>query len=55
MDKVIFHSARLKCDVNKAFEMFTANEHFEKWLTEVADVDGSTNRGLLFLRSFRNA
>lgn len=39
MDKIIFHSARLKCDVKRAFEMFTVNEHLEKWLTEVADVE----------------
>ncbi|HVP41065.1 MAG TPA: SRPBCC domain-containing protein [Candidatus Krumholzibacteriaceae bacterium] len=39
MDKIIFRSARLKCDAKKAFEMFTVNEHLEKWLTEVADVE----------------
>jgi len=39
MDKIIFRSARLKCHLNKAFEMFTVNEHLEKWLTKVADVE----------------
>jgi len=39
MDKVIFHSVRLRCDVKKAFEMFTVNAHLEKWLTEEADVE----------------
>jgi uncharacterized protein YndB with AHSA1/START domain len=39
MDKIVFHSVRLKCDARKAFEMFTVNEHLEKWLTEVADVE----------------
>jgi uncharacterized protein YndB with AHSA1/START domain len=29
----------LKCDAKKVFEMFTANEHLEKWLTEKADVE----------------
>jgi uncharacterized protein YndB with AHSA1/START domain len=39
MDKIVLRSARLKCDGKKAFEMFTVNEHLEKWLTTVADVE----------------
>jgi uncharacterized protein YndB with AHSA1/START domain len=39
MDKIIFHSVKLKWDAKKAFEMFTVNEHLGKWLTEVADVE----------------
>jgi uncharacterized protein YndB with AHSA1/START domain len=39
MDKIIYHSISLKCDAQKAFEMFTVNKHLEKWLTRVADVE----------------
>jgi len=39
MDKIIYHSARLKCGAKKAFEMFTVNKHLERWLTKVADVE----------------
>ncbi|MFQ5884681.1 MAG: SRPBCC domain-containing protein [Thermoplasmata archaeon] len=39
MDKVIYQSVLLKCNPQKAFEMFTLNEHLEKWLTQVADVE----------------
>ena len=39
MDKIIYHSTSLKCDTQKAFEMFTLNKHLEKWLTQVADVE----------------
>ena len=39
MDKVIYHSISLKCDRQKAFEMFTINKHLEKWLTQEADVE----------------
>lgn len=38
-DKIIYHSTRLKCDLKKAFQMFTVNKHLEKWLTQVADVE----------------
>jgi uncharacterized protein YndB with AHSA1/START domain len=38
MNKVIRRSIRLKCTPHKAFEMFTLNEHLDKWLTQVADV-----------------
>lgn len=39
MDKVIYQSVLLKCDPQKAFEMFTLNEHLEKWYAQIADVD----------------
>jgi uncharacterized protein YndB with AHSA1/START domain len=39
MDKIIYQSTKLKCDAQKAFEMFTVNEHLEKWLCETADVE----------------
>jgi len=39
MDKIIYHSIRLKCDPKKAFEMFTVNKNLEKWLTQAADVE----------------
>lgn len=39
VDKIIYHSINLRCDPQKAFELFTANKHLEKWLTQVADVE----------------
>jgi uncharacterized protein YndB with AHSA1/START domain len=39
MDKIIYKSVRLDCSAQKAFEMFTFNQHLEKWLTQVADVE----------------
>lgn len=39
MDEIIFHSAKLECNVKQAFEMFTVSENLEKWLTIVADVE----------------
>ena len=39
MDKIIHRSASLRCDTQKAFEMFTQNKHLEKWLTQKADVE----------------
>lgn len=39
MDKIIYKSVCLDCSVQKAFEMFTLNQHLEKWLTQVADVE----------------
>lgn len=39
MQKVIHCTARLKCDVNRAFEMFTNNELLASWLTNLADVE----------------
>ena len=39
MDKIIYCVINLRCDRQKAFEMFTVNRHLEKWLTVVADVE----------------
>ncbi len=39
MQSVVYLSARLKCDVNRAFEMFTVNENLQSWLTNIADVE----------------
>ncbi len=39
MDKVIYCSVKLKCDPERAFEMFSVNEHLEKWLTQLAEVE----------------
>lgn len=39
MDKIIYRVINLKCDQQKAFEMFTVNKHLEKWLTTAADVE----------------
>jgi len=39
MDKVIYQVVKLKCPPEKAFELFTVNEHLEKWLTELAEVE----------------
>lgn len=39
MDKIIYHTVHLKCDSEKAFEMFTVNQHLGRWLTQMADVE----------------
>lgn len=39
MDKIICHTASLECSSSRAFELFTANKHLEKWLTNAADVE----------------
>jgi uncharacterized protein YndB with AHSA1/START domain len=39
MDKVICVTTTLKCNAEKAFELFTMNEHVEKWLTLKANVE----------------
>src|ERR1700680_4345071 len=39
MNTVIYQTARLHCNTQRAFEMFTANSHLEAWLTNVADVE----------------
>ena len=39
MDRVLHHSARLRCGPARAFEMFTLNKHVQSWLTSVADVE----------------
>ena len=39
MDKIICHTASLGCSPSRAFELFTANKHLKKWLTNAADVE----------------
>ncbi|MBU7014433.1 MAG: SRPBCC domain-containing protein [Theionarchaea archaeon] len=39
MDKIIYQSVELGDTPENAFKMFTENEHLEKWLTNVADVE----------------
>ncbi len=39
MDKIIYQVTWLQCDPLKAFDLFTVNEHLEKWLTQEADVE----------------
>ncbi len=39
MDKIIVHTAKLKCSKEKAFEMFTSSSYLVKWLTVKADVE----------------
>lgn len=39
MDKIIYHVISMKCNPQKAFEMFTVNKHLEKWLTQKAFVE----------------
>ncbi len=39
MQNVVHLSARLNCDVGKAFEMFTVNDNLQSWLTNIADVE----------------
>lgn len=38
-EKVVHRSIKLNCDAEKAFDMFTVNEHLESWLTEIAEVE----------------
>jgi uncharacterized protein YndB with AHSA1/START domain len=39
MGKIICQSIHLKCTSQQAFEMFTVNEHLEKWLAQEAHVE----------------
>lgn len=39
VDRIIYMLVTLACDAPRAFEMFTVNEHLEKWLTRAADVE----------------
>ena len=39
MDKIIYHTISLGCSPSRAFELFTANKHLAKWLTNAADVE----------------
>ncbi len=39
MNKILYHSVRLRCNTKRAFDMFTMNAHLQKWLTVKADVE----------------
>ncbi|UCG92090.1 MAG: SRPBCC domain-containing protein [candidate division WOR-3 bacterium] len=39
MNKILYHTIQLHCATEHAFKMFTENEHVQKWLTEVADIE----------------
>lgn len=39
MQNVVYVSARLNCDLVKAFQMFTVNDNLQSWLTNIADVE----------------
>jgi uncharacterized protein YndB with AHSA1/START domain len=39
MNKIIAQSARLHCNIYRAFEMFTSNTDLQAWLTNSADVE----------------
>ena len=37
MDKIIWQSISLRCNPNRAFELFTMNKHLERWLKQTLD------------------
>ena len=39
MNKVLYHTVRLYCNTDYAFEMFTEYKYVQKWLTKRADVE----------------
>jgi uncharacterized protein YndB with AHSA1/START domain len=39
MNRIIHHSVLLRCDAQRAFEMFTVNELLQSWLTALAEVE----------------
>jgi uncharacterized protein YndB with AHSA1/START domain len=39
MDRIIYHRARLECDLSQAFAMFTVSELVESWLAPSADIE----------------
>ncbi len=39
MNKIISQSARLHCNIFRAFEMFTDNTALQAWLTNIAEVE----------------
>lgn len=39
MNRIIHHSVLLRCDTHQGFEMFTANELLQSWLTTLAEVE----------------
>jgi uncharacterized protein YndB with AHSA1/START domain len=36
---IIYHSIHLRCDVRRAFEMFTVNEQVQSWLAPSANIE----------------
>jgi uncharacterized protein YndB with AHSA1/START domain len=39
LDRIIYQSTTIECKPIEAFEFFTLDNHLEKWLTKVADVE----------------
>jgi uncharacterized protein YndB with AHSA1/START domain len=39
VDRIIQQRARLRCDVRRAFEMFTVNEEVQSWLAPLANIE----------------
>ena len=39
MAGIIYHSIHLRCDVHRAFEMFTVNEEVQSWLAPSANIE----------------
>lgn len=39
MDKLLLNKVLINCSIEKAFDMFTKNEHLEKWFSVKADVE----------------
>ena len=39
VDRIIHQSAHLRCDVHRAFELFTVNEDVQSWLASLADIE----------------
>lgn len=39
MDKIIYLSAKINCDLNHAYRLFTDNQLLESWLSTVAEVE----------------
>jgi len=39
MNKILYHSVKLHCEVERAFRMFTVNENLQSWLTVTADIE----------------
>jgi uncharacterized protein YndB with AHSA1/START domain len=39
MDKIVYESVKLKCSARKAFDLFTKDQHLQKWLAKIAEVE----------------
>ena len=39
MNRIIYHSVHLRCDVHRAFEMFTVANLVQSWLAPSADIE----------------